>query len=321
MPYKPTPIDATDFSSICELAATHRKTVSVFDLETTTFIPTVKWFGITEIALLNIDPDGTASTLTSLVNPERTIPKKVIELTGITNEDVRGKPTWAVWRDYMDHVAANNLTVGYCSFGFDCPGVVGQNKRYGKEGTVFSDHLDVFALPGVTGKLAEAAEKHGVVSDNYHRALADALVTAKLLNKVAEKHGLDVIDAHIGQRPGSGENSPRNVRKVELLEHYAKNGALPDLDKFGNRHGIKRSTVEGDVLRMIKNGILEPNVLERQEVQDWLSVRIQDAIDEQWHDEAEGRLKPLMEALHEGAPEGFDYTQLRLALMRRTKSK
>ena len=315
-PCKLIPIDTTDFPFICELAAAHRKTVSVFDLETTTYIPTVKWFGITEIALLNIDPDGTARTLTSLVNPERTIPKKVIELTGITNEDVRGKPTWAVWRDYMDHVAANNLTVGYCSFGFDCPGVVGQNKRYGKESTVFSDHLDVFALPGVTGKLAQAAEKHGIVSDKYHRALADVLVTAKLLSKVAEKHGIDVIDAYIGQGP-----SPRNNRKVELLEHYAKNGTLPDLDKFARRHGIKRSTVEGDVLRMIENGIIAPDVLDRPIVQDWLLGKLENAIAEHWHGKAEGRLKPLMEALRAGAPQGFDYTQLRLALMHRRNLK
>ncbi|RLA40128.1 MAG: hypothetical protein DRR42_26355, partial [Gammaproteobacteria bacterium] len=94
-PCRPATIDATDFPSICKLAAAHRKTVSVFDLETTT-LPAFKGFGITEIALLNIEPNGTATTVTSLVNPERTISKKIIELTGITNEDVRGKPTWVV---------------------------------------------------------------------------------------------------------------------------------------------------------------------------------------------------------------------------------
>ena len=109
--------DARDIPLICELAINHRKTVSIFDLETTT-LPSFKGFGITEIALLNVEPDGTASTLNALVDPERRISKKIIELTGITNEDVRGQPTWAVWKDYMAHIAASNLTVGYCSFGF-----------------------------------------------------------------------------------------------------------------------------------------------------------------------------------------------------------
>ena len=315
-PCRPATIDATDFPSICKLAAAHRKTVSVFDLETTT-LPAFKGFGITEIALLNIEPNGTATTVTSLVNPERTISKKIIELTGITNEDVRGKPTWVVWLDYMNHVAANNLTVGYCSFGFDCPGVVGQNKRYGNEGTVFSSHLDVFALPGVTGKLAQAAEKYGIVSDIYHRALADVMVTAKLLEKVAEIHGLDEIGKYIGRQPGTGEYSPRSIRELELLEFHAANGALPDLRKFGEKHGIKRTTVEGDVLRMIESGILAPEVLGGSEVQDWLSGKLEDAIAEHWHGDAEGRLKPLMEALQKSAPQDFDYTQLRLALIRR----
>jgi hypothetical protein len=225
----------------------------------------------------------------------------------------------------MDDVAANNLTIGYCSFGFDCPGVVGQNVRYGKEGTVFSNHIDVYALPGVTGKLAEAAEMHGVVSDSYHRALADVLVTAKLLCKVAEKHGLDVVLTHIGQRParggGSSGFSSRAGREEELLKYHTKHGGLPDLDKFGDRHGIKRSTVEGDVYRLIEKGTFEAEILEQSGVQDWLSERIEGAIEQCWQGEAEGRLKPLKEALETEAPQGFDYTQLRLALLRWQKSK
>ena len=142
-------------------AARRNQPVTVFDVEATTFTPAVKSFGITEVALLHIYPDGTAWTRSALVNPERNIPKAVRELTGITNEAVRGQRTWEAWTSCMHDVAAGHLTVGYHSMGFDCPGVVRQNARYGHEGTEFVTHLDVASLPGVSGKLIDAAAERG----------------------------------------------------------------------------------------------------------------------------------------------------------------
>ena len=69
--------------------------VTVFDLETTTNIPHVKWIGITEVGLMTISPAGVIKTVSAFVDPERNIPSKVRELTGIQNEDVKGQPTWA----------------------------------------------------------------------------------------------------------------------------------------------------------------------------------------------------------------------------------
>ena len=311
--------DAAAFPVLAKFAASRQKTVTVFDLESTTNIPYVKWFGIIEIGLLHIFPNGRASTVRSFVNPERRISAKATDITGITNDDVRAQPTWAAWCEYMDDIARSNITAGYCSFGFDCPAVIGQNERYGKVGTEFVEHIDVFSLPGVTGKLVDAAKAYGISSETYHRALADVIVTAKLMNRVGEQHGLKIFEDHIGKRANLGSNSPRKAREAEILNYFNEHDDLPDLNELSERYGIKRTTVEGDVFRLIEKGSLPAQTLEIEAVQDWIQSKLESAIADVWQGDQAGRLKPLKEALEIGAPRGFDYTQLKLALLQRER--
>ena len=209
--------------------------------------------------------------------------------------------------------------IGFSSSGFDCPTVVLQNARYGVTGTEFKFSLDVRVLPDVEGKLSDAAVAFGVSSDRYHRAMADVWVTAQLVEAIASRHGLGVLDAAIGKGigPGGGSYSPRAEREEELLVHYREHGALPDLQMFGEKHRIKKSTVEGDVIRLIEAGEMPRSILENRAVQDWLIPQLEEAITQCWVGEADGRLKPLFEHFTADAPEGFDYTQLRLALSKR----
>lgn len=128
------------------LAARRAQPVTVFDLETTTNTPYVKWMGITEVGRLTIFPDGRIEEECSLVNPERSIPPKVRELTDIMNEHVRGKPTWDVWKEKFHQIAAEHLVVGYNCASFDCVVVTRQNERYGLAGTTFEHVLDALAI-------------------------------------------------------------------------------------------------------------------------------------------------------------------------------
>ncbi len=291
--------------------------VTVFDLETTTNIPHVKWMGITEVGLMTISPTGVIETVSALIDPERNIPPKVSELTGIQNEDVKGQPTWAAWAKQLDQYAREHVMVGYNSSGFDCIVVINQNARYGVENTEFQYSLDVMGLPGVQGKLGDVGRQFGITSDTYHRALADVWLTARLADKIAEMQGLDVLDSLLGRATqGQGVYSPRKLREDELLAAYRDCGQLPDVEEFGAKHGIKRSTAEGDIERLIMAGEIPLSLLENRAIQDWLAPRLSEAIRSCWVGDAEGRLKPLMLRLQEGAPDGFDYTQLRLGIAR-----
>jgi len=318
-PCESVPVSADSIPRLCVWAAKRSSPITVFDIETTTFVPSVPWFGITEIALLSVYPNGTASTCSALVDPERKVPKGARELTKITTDDVRGQPTWKVWAKCMHEVANTHVTVGYRSNDFDCPAIIGQNERYGVAGTEFIAHLDVALMPGVSGTLIDASSARGIVSETYHRALPDVWATARLLDALVSDHDLNVLDDHVHRRSGLRDSGP-DVRRTQLLEHVAQHGGLPDLEEFAGRYGVKRSTAERDVLRMIEDRILPPAMLEHREVQDWLADgKLETAITQAWQGEAVGRLKPLLELLLETAPKGLDYAQLQLALIKRRR--
>lgn len=171
--------------------------VTVFDLETTTNNPHVKWMGITELGMLTIYPTGQMEEQSALVNPERSIPPRVTELTGITNQDVKGQPTWQSWSKRLHEFARDHVMIGYNSSRFDCPTVISQNSRYGVSGTTFAYSLDAMRLPGVHGKLIDAADRFGVSSEHYHRAMADVWATARLVEAVAARHGSEVLTTSI----------------------------------------------------------------------------------------------------------------------------
>lgn len=81
----------------------------------------------------------------------------------------------------LHEFARDRVMIGYNSSNFDCPTVINQNKRYGVVGTSFAFPLDAMRLPGVRGRLIDAAASFGVTSDTYHRAMADVWVTARLV--------------------------------------------------------------------------------------------------------------------------------------------
>ena len=86
-----------------------KRPIIFFDLETTGLNITKD--KIVEISLIKVYPDGREEEKTRRLNPEMPIPPFVTELTGISNEDVKDKPTFK-------QVAAQlaNLFVG-CDFG------------------------------------------------------------------------------------------------------------------------------------------------------------------------------------------------------------
>lgn len=95
------------------------KPICFFDLETTGVNITTD--RIVEIAILKVHPNGKEESKTWLVNPEMVIPKEVIEIHGITNEDVADKPTFKqVAKDIYNMIKDSDLG-GFNSNRFDIP--------------------------------------------------------------------------------------------------------------------------------------------------------------------------------------------------------
>ena len=94
-----------------------QKPLVIFDLETTG-LDLVK-DRVIQLSYIKVFPDGKEVRGDELINPEKTIPEVVIQLTGITNEDVKDKPTFKQLASKLNEVFMGSDIAGYNSNNFD----------------------------------------------------------------------------------------------------------------------------------------------------------------------------------------------------------
>lgn len=96
-----------------------QKPLVIFDLETTG-LDLVK-DRIIQISYIKVFPDGHEVRGDEIVNPEKLIPEEVAQLTGITNDDVKGKPTFKQLAAKLCEVFTGSDIAGFNSNHFDVP--------------------------------------------------------------------------------------------------------------------------------------------------------------------------------------------------------
>lgn len=166
------------------------KPLVVFDLETTGL--SINLDRIVEIAYLKIMPNGVVFKSDILLNPEMNIPEEAIEVHGITNEDVKDKPTFKrvaqdLWGVFCD-----------CSYGgfniltFDLPILRREFLRVGLD-------FDFTQAKIIDSKTVYHAMEPRTLSAAYkfycgkehteaHSALADVEVTAEILKQQLKQY-------------------------------------------------------------------------------------------------------------------------------------
>ncbi len=159
----------------------------VFDIETTGLDPMRDC--ITEIGAVLIKNGNITGRFHSLVNPEVPIPDEIVELTGITDEMVKDCPTASqVIPAFLDFAGDSVLVAHNAPFDM---GFI-QHKAAGMGMTVKNKVLDTLAitrrlLPRLkTHKLSAVAQHFNIDMERAHRAVDDALVTAKIFLKCME---------------------------------------------------------------------------------------------------------------------------------------
>lgn len=225
-----------ELAGVKALADALGKTVSVFDLETTGLNWAGASFGIVEVAVVHVHPDGTVETESSLVNPENPCQWGARKKHGISSAETSEAEPWgAHWAMRMHDIATTHVTVGFNSALFDCPAAMAQNFRYRDLQTQFAQHLDVRWLPGVRGRLEQVATHFGVEMVPNHRALADTLVLAELLDRIILQSSLEEVASRIeavsddGEAVAAGKAAQRaaeqkEARGEDLEELAALNG-------------------------------------------------------------------------------------------------
>ncbi|MBS4536011.1 PolC-type DNA polymerase III [Clostridium sp. D2Q-14] len=167
----------------------------VFDIETTGFSPNND--RITEIGAVKIKHNEIVDTFSQLVNPEKKIPQKVIELTGITDEMVKDKPTIDnILPEFKEFIGEGVLVAHNASFDM---GFISKNfKDIGI--TLSNPVLDTLQFarelyPNLKShKLNRIAKYLNISLENHHRAVDDSKATAEILLKmISELKEKDVM--------------------------------------------------------------------------------------------------------------------------------
>lgn len=158
--------------------------VVVFDFETTGLDLTGN-DKIIEIGAVKVEEGKITERFSSFVDPQVKISAESTRLTGITDEDVKGAPTYdQMLADFYKFTRGCYLS-GYNIIGFDCFFLYVFGKKSGYK--FDNDLIDVYKIAqkevhGVKNyKLGTIADKLGVVLDNAHRAIYDTIATAEVL--------------------------------------------------------------------------------------------------------------------------------------------
>ncbi len=165
----------------------------VFDFETTGL--SVLYDRPTELGAVKISDGSIKETFSTLIDPRREIPPEVVEKTGITNEMVKGQP---LFEDILPDFYKFTYGCGVVchNIAFDFPFLLrGGNRNgwaFGDRRTYDTMGIAPRVLPGLARvSLDKVLEDLGLVNDNAHRALSDAVATAKafiaMQRKLADK--------------------------------------------------------------------------------------------------------------------------------------
>lgn len=161
------------------------------DVETTGLRPLHQ--RIIEVAAIRYQDSAEVARYTTLLNPDKRIPKYIVSLTGIDDEMVDEAPRFASIVDDLIDFLGSALIVGH-NVRFDLAFVNAELKRLGRPDLI-NDRLDTLPLavklvPGLRRpSLQVVAEKLGVLPESrkLHRATVDAALTAGVALRLADR--------------------------------------------------------------------------------------------------------------------------------------
>ena len=164
---------------------------TALDIETTGLSPS--FCGIVEIAALKVQPDGSALTFQTLVDPQCYIPDAVISIHGITNDMVRGLPSARkVVPRLVEFVGTSPLVLHNAPFDMSFLNPVLEQTGLSWRSPAVFDTLPLSrrAFPGLRSySLENLSRFFDFDSGGHHRALADCRYCAQLFLRILNKIG------------------------------------------------------------------------------------------------------------------------------------
>lgn len=253
----------------------------VFDLETTGFSNIND--KITEIGAVKIRDFEIVDRFSELVNPEKDISYRVQELTGITNEMVKDKPTIEeILPKFMEFVGDDVLVAHNADFdtGFIMQKCKEQGLEY-KNKKIDTLMLARIMLPNLKRyKLDKVAKEVGVQLLNHHRAVDDAEATANIFIKflgMLKKQGVEKL-SDVNTVLGKVDYTKLKTHHITLI---AKNQTgIKNLYKIVSdahvNHFYRAPRILQSVLDEYREGIIVGSACEAGVVYDAVKKRLPD---------------------------------------------
>jgi DNA polymerase III subunit epsilon len=173
------------------------------DVETTGSSPAFS--RVTEVGIVTVETDGAAQRVTewsSLVNPGVPIPAEIQWLTGITNEMVRGAPTFVALAETLYDRLSDAIFVAH-NARFDYGFLKAEFARAGydwRAATLCTVRLSRHLYPDRgTHSLDAIVARFGLDGEQRHRALGDARVLWRLMQRLLERHGRVELEAAVNR--------------------------------------------------------------------------------------------------------------------------
>ena len=273
-------------------------TYVVFDLETTGLSPLSE--KVTEIGAVKVRNGLIIDRFSTFVNPQKSIPDKIVELTGITDDMVKGAPTIEEVLPKFLEFCEDTVLVAH-NAGFD----TGFIKYFARQqGLVVNQTiLDTVELsrtlfPELKRYKLNLIAKHlGITLDNHHRAVDDAEATAEIfikmigilkekdiytldqvnelakgsldIKKIRPTHAIILVKNQVGLK-----NLYKLVSHAHL-DYFYRKPRIPKSLLIENREGlILGSACEaGELYRSILNGQPDDKIAKIVEFYDYLEIQ------------------------------------------------
>ena len=187
---------------------------AVIDVETTGLSP--KTERLTEIAILILEDGEVIDEYSTLINPEKKVPYRITQLTGINNQMVQDAPHFYEVAKKVVEMTENCTFVAH-NASFDYRFIQAEFARYGfdfQRKVLDTVKLSRKLLPGFRSySLGKLTAQLGIQIKDRHRALGDAAATVELFQKLLS------IDPELNQLNLRGLNSKFNKELLEKLPH------------------------------------------------------------------------------------------------------
>ena len=219
--------------------------ICFFDLETTGV--NISQDRILEIAIIKVMPNGDLLRKSNILNPTIPISKESTAIHGLSDDDVRDKPTFKdVAKDYAKFMEGTDLS-GFNILKFDVPILVEEFLRAG----VDFDYSRKRIIDAQ--KIYHMMEKRNLTTayqfycnkelENSHSAEADTQATMEVLFAQVEKYENQIVKDGLGNQVGVIKNDMDELNKltsselIDLAGRMVRNGKGEALFNFGkHRH-------------------------------------------------------------------------------------